>query len=241
MPSLPDVLRDAEVIDLAHVLSPATPMFPIYNPVRVAEKFGIARGDGFNVRSWAFDEHAGTHVDAPAHFADGADTVDQIPAADLVLPVAVLDVRERVAGDHDALVVPDDVLAWERRHGPLPERCAVLVLTGWGERAGDPEAYLNADASGTLHSPGFAAEATEFLKAERPGVRAIGLDAASLDHGASTDFAAHASWLPSGRYGIENLANLERLPEAGAVVVVGVPRFEAGSGGPARVLALRPF
>jgi kynurenine formamidase len=71
-------------------------------------------------------------------------------------------------------------------------------------------------------------------------VRAIGLDTASLDPGASADFPAHVSWLPSGRYGVENLANLERLPAAGAVVVVGAPTFEGGSGGPSRVLAFLP-
>lgn len=225
------------VVDLSHVLSPDSPLFPIYDPVRVADKLAVAT-DGFSVRSWAFDEHSGTHVDAPAHFGEGAATVDRIDPAELVLPVAVLDVRERLAGDPDGAVVPDDVLAFERRHGPLPERCALLALTGWGARAGDPAAYLNADAAGVLHSPGFSVELTEMLKADRPGVRALGLDTASLDPGESADFAAHASWLPSGRYGIENLANLERLPPTGATVVVGVPRFEAGSGGPARILAL---
>ncbi len=225
------------VVDLSHVLSPETPMFPAYDPVEVANKFSCA-GDGFYVRSWGFDEHSGTHVDAPAHFAENGTTVDRIDPAELVLPIVVLDVRERLGGDPDGTVHPDDVLAYERRHGPLPERCAVFALTGWGERAGDPAAYLNADADGTLHSPGFSAESTEFLKTDRPGVRAIGLDTASLDPGESSDFAAHVSWLPSGRYGIENLANLDRVPPAGATVVVGVPRFEAGSGGPARILAL---
>ncbi|CAA9521694.1 MAG: hypothetical protein AVDCRST_MAG45-2542, partial [uncultured Solirubrobacterales bacterium] len=88
--------------------------------------------------------------------------------------------------------------------------------------------------------PGFSAETTDFLKGERPEVRAIGLDTASLDIGASSDFAAHVSWLPSGRYGVENLANLERLPESGAMVCVGAPTFQGGSGGPARVLAFLP-
>ncbi len=226
-----------EVVDLTHVLSPRTPLFPAYDPVRVADKFAVDT-DGFYVRSWAFDEHSGTHVDAPAHFATGAATVDAIPATELVLPLAVLDVRERLGGDPDGVAVADDVLDWERRHGPLPDRCAVAVLTGWGERAGDPTAYLNADDAGVLHSPGLSAQLTEFLKADRPGVRAIGLDTASLDPGVSTDFAAHVSWLPSGRYGIENLARLEAVPPAGATLVVGVTPFEAGSGGPARILAL---
>ncbi|HET8646779.1 MAG TPA: cyclase family protein, partial [Vicinamibacteria bacterium] len=77
----------------------------------------------------------------------------------------------------------------------------------------------------------------DFVKEERPQVRAIGLDTASLDTGASTDYPCHVSWLPSGRYGVENLANLDRVPPAGAVVVVGAPRFQGGSGGPSRIMA----
>ena len=237
--SLADLLSGLRVLDLTYPLSPDFPLFPVYDPVRVAERFAVPR-DGFFVRSWSFDEHCGTHVDAPAHFAEGAATVERIAPSELVLGAAVLDVRERVARDHDAVVVPDDVLDWERRHGSLPERCAVLALTGWGERVHDARAYLNADASGIMHAPGFSAELTDFLKEERPQVRAIGLDTASLDIGASSDFPAHVSWLPSERFGIENLANLDRVPPAGALLVVGAPAFQGGSGGPARVLALTP-
>jgi kynurenine formamidase len=223
-------------VDLSHVLSPETPLFPVYDPVRVADKFTVAE-DGFYVRSWAYDEHSGTHVDAPAHFG-GPWTVDAIPVEELVLEAVVVDVADRVASDDDALIVPDDVLAWESAHGPLPERCALLAHTGWGARAGDPEAYLNADAAGVLHSPGFHADLGGFLAEERPGVRAVGLDTASLDIGPSTDFAFHVAWLPTGRYGMENLARLEELPPRGAMLVVGVPRLEAGSGAPARIVAL---
>ncbi len=231
-----DGLRGAEVVDLTHTLRPDFPLYPVYDPIDVAERFSVA-DDGFFVRRWSYDEHCGTHVDAPAHFSAEGATVDRLDAAELVLEVAVVDIREKVARDHDAVVEPDDLLEWERRHGPLPGRSGVFALTGWGDRAGDAAAYLNADEGGTLHSPGFSPEATEYLKVERAGVRAIGLDTASLDIGASADFPAHVSWLPSGRYGIENLANLERLPPAGAVVVVGAPTFQGGSGGPSRVLA----
>jgi kynurenine formamidase len=234
---LSELLRQARVFDLTYPLTTDFPLYPVYDPVRVARKFSCA-DDGFFVNSWAFDEHSGTHIDAPAHFADGAATVEKIAPEELILPVAVIDVRERVEHDHDATLNPDDVLDWERRYGPLPDRCAVFALTGWGSRARDPKAYLNADSGGTMHIPGFAPDATDFLKDERPGVRAIGLDAASLDIGASTDFPAHVSWLPSGRYGLENLANLDRLPPTGAVALVGAPALAGGSGGPSRVLAL---
>jgi kynurenine formamidase len=235
--SLSELLGGARVIDLSHPLTAEFPLFPVYDPVRVAERFNCEK-HGFFVKSWAFDEHSGTHVDAPAHFGEGAATVDQIPPEELILEVAVLDIRARVERDHDATATPDDVLAWEQRHGPLPERCALFALTGWGSRAGDPDAYLNADAGGTMHAPGFGVGLTEFLKEERPGVRAIGLDTASLDIAASRDFPAHVSWLPSGRYGIENLANLDRVPPAGALAIVGAPALAGGSGGPTRVLAL---
>ena len=235
--TLDELIAAARVLDLSHPLSPDFPLFPIYNPVEVAERFSVSK-DGFFVRAWSFDEHCGTHVDAPAHFGEGSATVDEIDPAELLLTAAVLDVRERAARDHDAVVVPDDVLAWESRHGALPDRCAVLALTGWGERAGDAAAYLNADEAGMLHFPGFGGEAAEFLAAERPQVRAIGLDATSLDIGASSDFPAHVAWLPGGRFGIENLANLEKVPEKGAMLFVGAPALKGGSGGPARILAL---
>ena len=92
--------------------------------------------------------------------------------------------------------------------------------------------------AGVLHSPGFGAEVAAFLAAERPQVRAIGLDTASLDIGASSDYPAHVAWLPGGRFGIENLANLEKLPPKGAMLFVGAPALQGGSGGPARILAL---
>lgn len=235
--TLRELVRAARVVDLTYPLSPAFPLYPVYDPVRVAERFEWSR-DGFFVRSWSFDEHCGTHVDAPAHFAEGADTVDLIRPEELILAVAVVDIRERVAHDHDAVLSPDDILEWERRHGPLPDHSTVFALTGWGTRVSDAGAFLNADQSGVMHTPGFGSEATEFLKGERPQVRAIGTDTSNLDIGAASEFPAHMSWLPSGRFGIENLANLERLPPSGALVIVGAPTFQGGSGGPARVLAL---
>jgi kynurenine formamidase len=235
--TLSAALGQARVIDLTHPLTADFPLFPVYDPVRVAEKFSCEK-DRFFVKTWAFDEHSGTHVDAPAHFGPGAATVDRIAPEELILSLAVIDIRDRVARDHDAVLVPDDVLDWERRYGSLPDRSAVVAYTGWGTRVGDAAAYLNADAGGTMHAPGFSSEVTDFLKDERPDVRAIGLDTASLDIGASADYPAHVSWLPSGRYGIENLANLDRVPPAGAVAIVGAPALAGGSGGPTRVLGL---
>lgn len=232
------MLDAARVVDLTHTLTPEFPLFPAYDPVEVADKFTMG-ADGFFARSWSFDEHCGTHVDAPAHFG-GETTVDELPVSDLVLPAVVVDISERASRDDDAVVLPDDVRDWERRHGALPDRCVLLALTGWGARAHDGDRYLNADEHGMPHSPGFSVELAQWLVAERPGVRGLGLDTASLDRGATTAYEAHTAWLPTGRYGIENLNNLDQVPPSGAWLVVGAPKLLAGSGGPSRILALLP-
>src|ERR1043166_4667871 len=141
--SLGELLGRARVIDLTYTLTPEFPLYPVYDPVRVANKFSCSQ-DGFFVNSWAFDEHCGTHVDAPAHFGEGAATIDRIAPEDLLVEVAVVDIRDRVEDDPHATVVPDDVIKWEASHGPLPDRCALFALTGWGSRVHDPAAYLNA-------------------------------------------------------------------------------------------------
>ena len=64
------------------------------------------------------------------------------------------------------------------------------------------------------------------------------MDTLSLDPGNSQDFATHYSWLPSGRFGIENVANLDRLPASGATIFIGAPKCRGGTGGSARILAM---
>ena len=87
-----------------------------------------------------------------------------------------------------------------------------------------------------MHFPGFHLEAARMLL--ETGAAAIAVDTLSLDHGPSADFAVHYEWLPAGRYGIECVAGLADMPPAGATLIVGAPKHEGGSGGPARLIAL---
>ena len=146
--------------------------------------------------------------------------------------------RERAADDHDAVVVPDDLLAWERRYGELPEHCAVLALTGWGSRADDPAAFWNADSGGPCTRPASAPRrrTSSGRSVPRRG-RSGSTRRASTSAPPATSRHTRAG-CRGGGFGIENLANLHLLPPAGATLIVGAPTFEGGSGGPARVLGL---
>src|SRR5262249_48595466 len=175
---------------------------------------------------------------APAHFAPKGVTAEQLEASSLIVPAAVIDLREKAGKNADAVVTIDDLKAWEKAHGRLPRNCGVFLNSGWDARAGDARALLGLqDGSKTLHFPGFSKEACEFLLAERE-IAGLAVDTLSLDIGAAADFVVHKLWLGAGKWGLECVANLSKLPPAGATVFVGAPKVLRASGGPTRVLAV---
>jgi kynurenine formamidase len=228
----------ANVLDLTHTLSPTFPIFPAPAnfPIRITAATTMAK-DGYNSNKWELVEHHGTHLDAPAHFAAKGVSADRVDAASLVVPAAVIDIREKASKNADTLVTVDDIKAWEKAHGRLPQRCGVFLNSGWDAKAGDAKAFLGQDSSRTLHFPGFSKEACEWLVHERD-VAGLAVDTLSLDFGPSRDFAAHGVWLGAGKWGLECVANLSKLPPAGAIVFVGGPKVVGASGGPSRVLAV---
>ncbi len=224
------------VLDLTHVLGTQFPLFPGAAPFRIQQAVSHDK-DGYYGNILTYWEHSGTHMDAPVHFAPNGLFVDQLKVENLVVPAVVINITEKVRRDPDAVVTPDDIRAWERRYGRIPDNAAVLMASGWGARAGSVEAFRNADSSGVMHFPGFGKEAIDFLLTERR-IAGIGVDTLSLDHGPSTTFAVHYTLLPTNRWGLENLANLELIPPSGATLFVGAPKIAAGSGGPTRVMAV---
>jgi kynurenine formamidase len=225
----------SRIEDLTHTHSPDFPTFGGNPGIAMEQKFKIA-ADGYNLFEITLDEHTGTHMDAPLHFsADGA-SIDEVPVGQLVVPLAIVDIRARATEDPDAQLTPDDLDAWRSANGELPAGGAVAMLSGWAAHV-TSDKFRNADAEGVMHFPGFHPEAAQMLLEETDLVGIV-VDTLSLDHGASKDFATHYAWLPAGRWGLECVANLDRLPATGATLVVGAPKFRGGTGGPSRVLAL---
>lgn len=221
--------------DMTHELSAE---FPTYfgKPGFSAEKLFDFKENGFNLYNLTINEHTGTHVDAPLHFSADGQAVNEIPVENLIVPLVCIDIREKAAGNADAQVTPEDIKAWTDAHGEIPEKACVAMLSGWGPKA-TSDAFRNADGDGVMHFPGFHVEAAKML-IEETGAVGMAVDSLSLDHGPSGDFATHYAWLPTNRWGIECLANLENVPASGATLVVGAPKHKDGTGGPARVFAM---
>jgi kynurenine formamidase len=181
-------------------------------------------------------EHTGTHLDAPRHFDAAGKSVGDLGIADLVVPLVVIDLRDKCAADRDARVEPEDILRWERRHGRLPSGTCVAMLSGWQPLA-EVARYMQLPPADRGKSPGFG-EAAGALLMDR-GVRGIAVDTLSLDPGGEMPaYPLHRRWLRSGRWGLEAIANLDRVPAEGATLFVGAPPIADATGTPVRAIAL---
>jgi kynurenine formamidase len=226
----------SEVIDLSHVLGTNV---PTYVPTDTATRQTTVnvKDNGFYIQRWSFGEHTGTHVDIPAHFVADGQTADDYAANLLVSPAVVIDISAKAAGDTNAEVTVDDIKAWEKANGDLPKGALVCMYSGWETKWNDVPAFRGDTGDGKLNFPGFSGDAAKFLVTERD-IHGIAVDTLSLDNGKSSTFDTHLTLLGAGKYGIENVANLKSIMGKKATVVVGLPRYEKGSGGPCRVLAM---
>jgi len=235
----PMKLSAANLVDLTHTLNKDFPIIPVpgitfpfaQEPIASLEKNGVF------ANKWTMFDHMGTHIDATNHFDPQGFALEEIPVASLIVPLVVVDIRERSAKDHDAELSVDDLLAWERRNGRIPPKALVCMLSGWAEKVGDPHAYLDMDATNTMHFPGVPIAAIEFLSRERD-ISGVGVDTISFDPGHDKEFRSHKALFKGGKWGIENIANLHLVPGAGAHVFIGATKIEGASGGPARLIAL---
>ena len=239
-PDLLSSIRSTRLVDLTHVLDAQSPYWPgaKYFPFECWDLAKFEEVRAFS-RAYRVPEHYGTHVDAPIHFAEGQATIDQVPMERFIGPAVVFDIREKAARDPDAVLTAEDVDAWEAAHGRIPEGAIALLLTGWGARWGDAEAYRNFDATGRLRFPSYGIEAARRLLVDR-GVLGLGVDLLSVDRGVDEEFPVHRLGNGMGRWFAENLANLDRLPPSGAIVVIAPIPLRGGSGAQARAFALLP-
>lgn len=228
------------VVDLTYPINEKNAYWPAanYEPFRL-RTIATLEKDGVLSKAFSMPEHLGTHLDAPSHFERGQKSVDQIDPRDLFAPGVMIDASSEAALDDDFLLAPAHLEAWEKVHGRIPAGAVVLLRTGWGRHWGNVTRYQNKDVQGRLHFPGYSAEAAKFL-VEKRKVRGVGIDTLSIDRGLSKDFAVHHMVNAAGRYGLENVAHMDKLPPRGFSLVVAPIKIETGSGGPARVLAILP-
>ena len=244
--------RGVTLVDLTQTLSPDFP--PIVLPPEMGQSRPFRmeeisryddRGPAWYWNNVSFGEHTGTHFDAPVHWISGSDlpnnSVDSLPIEHFIAPAGVIDCSTEAQKDADFLLTATHVKAWEKRHGRIAVASWVLMRTDWWKRT-DPVSYQNLDDSGQ-HTPGPGPDCVRFLVQERDvlgfGTETIGTDAGQAAH-FKPPYPCHYYMHGAGKYGLQCLRNLDRLPATGALIVAAPLKILQGSGSPLRVFAIVP-
>ncbi|MDM9584701.1 MULTISPECIES: cyclase family protein [unclassified Nostoc] len=226
------------VIHLSHVIDIDIPQWS-GDPTVEFETVVELNNDGYYLRRFSLGEHSATHINAPNSFHSSALGIDQYPAQSLVVPAVVINICQATAVNSDYALTIADVLAWEAEYGEISPGCVVLLNTGWQKKWFDKSAFLNHDAQGIPHFPGFGSDATQFLLDKRH-IAGVGIDTHGVDPGQDNSFTINRLVLEQPRIVLENLTNLDQLPPKGTTLAIAPLRLRGGSGSPVGVLAFVP-
>ncbi len=234
-------LKEGTFVDLTHTFDHASPHFETAVPLEV-EHITLHKENGIWTQRFHFEGQWGTHVDAPAHFCQGLRTVSQIPVEEMILPLVVIDIHDKVAENPDYALNVNDLLSWEDVNGKIPMGAFVALRTDWSKRWPSNSAMLNYDQSGISRTPGWSLGSLAYLY-EECGVTATGHETIDPDPGYNardTEWACERYILSLNHYQVELLCHLDRCPPTGAMAVCTFPKPAKASGFPARVFAICP-
>ncbi len=233
----------ARLVDMSYEFDDKTVYWPTAKPFEWHKDAWGRRGDGqwYSSATFTTSEHGGTHIDSPIHFSESGMAVNEIPVSRLIAPARVIDISAQCARNRNYQLLPEDIESFEKRSGAIKPGEIFLIRTGWGRFWPDRKQYLGDDTPGDashLSFPGVGEAAAKLLVARK--VSGVGIDTASLDHGPSTAFPTHRVLNGANIFGLENVANLDKLPAAGATVIALPVKVKGGTGGPVRIVGILP-
>ncbi len=199
-------------IDLTMPIAEGMPFNPDHFPPEIIPYAWVEVG-GWSASKLVLDSHLGTHMDAPCHFVAGGQSIDQIELDVLIGPAQIVHLEQ--IGEQEALTPA---------HFPAVDQARLLIHTGWSKRTLGTPAYFT-------RYPYLTPEAAEYLAGK--GVRLVGLDCPSVDYDPGK---THVALLSRGMVIIENLVNLDNLPESCILMALPLP-IKAGDGCPLRAVA----
>lgn len=193
------------------------------------------------IQTFKFPGQFGTHIDFPGHFVKERELSESYGVRDLIFPLCVVDVSEKVKENPTYVVTAEDIREYEARYGAIPDGAFVALRTDWSKRWPDMDALSGTDDKGGENFPGWSMEALKYIYEERSaaanGHEALDTDA-SVEAAAAGDLACERYVLNKGKLQVEVLTNLDQVAAAGAVIFVSYPRIEGATGLPARVWAI---
>ncbi|KAF8777850.1 isatin hydrolase-like [Argiope bruennichi] len=234
-----------KMVDMSYRFDDTTLHFPGTKEFEIiVVRNGTMEENGIWVQSeeYSSSTHVGTHMDAPAHFTKGGLTIDQIPVHRFIAPAAVIDITAKAQLDRDAEATVEDLLHWESITGQTLNETIVLLKTGWGKKWNNRTDFFGTPENDAtkLHFPGLAPDAATWL-VENRNIYGIGTETLSFEKGATRTYPVHQTLLGHGIYGLENVANVDKIPIYGAKLYVLPMKVGRASGAPTRIIATYPI
>ncbi|NMG21196.1 cyclase family protein [Brasilonema bromeliae] len=232
-------LKTAKYVDLTHTIAPAIPVWSGFGPSKFEPTVNPNTGkpytyqkDGFEATHYDLStDQLGTQLDPPAHWNPDYPAIDELPATFAVRPLVVIPIQNKVAGDPNYHLTVKDIQDWETRHGKIPEGSVVFVRSDWSKEWPNPELAKR------KKFPGVSLQALQFLHLQR---KILFHGHEPLDTDSTPTLEGEAWLLKNGYTQAEGVANLDQVPETGALVTIGYPKFQGGLGGYARYIAICP-
>ncbi|HET6267313.1 MAG TPA: cyclase family protein, partial [Acidobacteriota bacterium] len=150
------------IVDLTQTLSGKFPIVPVPGLTFPFDQKPIASlaKNGVYAEEWHMIAHNGTHMDAPIHYIEGGRSMEAFDVHELIVPAVVIDIREKAKNNPDAQLTVDDIQKWEKHYGQISKGVAVLMYSGWDEKAvKDPKTFVGIDSKGVTHFPTLSVEA----------------------------------------------------------------------------------
>lgn len=236
---LDDWKKNCRWVDLTHELSPQTPHWVGFQPMR--EETFLELGDSiFQVHTYTTVGQYGTHVDVGAHMVKGGRTLESVGPESMVLPLCVIDKTAAVTANPDYVMTVADIEAWEKIHGTIPAGAFVVFQSGWSKRA--PDAYDNLDDDGNRHFPGWSLESLKLL-IEKRNIAGVGHETSDTEApvtSGKTSYEVEYYLLEQDKFQVELMVNVDRCPPVGALVFCTFPKLRGATGFPARCFAVCP-
>jgi kynurenine formamidase len=239
-------LKNAKYVDLTHAFEPVQAVWPgfgntTFKPARAGRRIEgfVEPGQEFTYEQHGFvatayelpTDQYGTQLDPPAHWNSLGATISDIPATYGIRPLVVIDIHDKVAEDAGYHLQTADIEEWEKKHGPVPEGSVVMVRSDWHKRWNQIERFNQKPF------PGVSLEALKFLHLERK-ILFHGHEPLDTD---TTPNLEGEHWLLHNNFvQAEGVANLDQVPEAGGLIIIGFAKPKGGTGGYARYVAVAP-
>ena len=234
-----DALAGAKYVDLTHTITPSIPVWPGFGHATFGPSVDPKTGrpyrwakDGFEATRYVLaTDQFGTQLDPPAHWSPDYPAIDELPPTFAVRPLVVISIVDQVAKAPGYHLSVEDIQRWEAVHGRIPEGSVVFVRSDWSKAWPDPA------LSDRRPFPGVSLAALRFLHEQR---HILFHGHEPLDTDTTGTLEGEAWLLNNGYTQAEGVANLDQVPEAGALVAMGFPKFQGGLGGYARFIAICP-